>query len=196
MRSVPNQVNTAKTVRGRIGGRNCATDIENFPPSRPHRQYGHFCIGLPPGNCYSEKVPVIDRVLIVEDHEIVRRGICALLSRDPTLVVIFQTADGEEAVKKAQELQPTLILLDVTLPGMSGIEAAYRLREVSPASKIIFLSQHDSLQIVKNAFKTGGHGYVLKSDAALDLLDAIRCVREGNQFVSERLLTQGWRPDA
>jgi two-component system, NarL family, response regulator NreC len=139
---------------------------------------------------------VIDRVLIVEDHEIVRRGICALLSRDPTLVVIFQTADGEEAVKKAQELQPTLILLDVTLPGMSGIEAAYRLREVSPASKIIFLSQHDSLQIVKNAFKTGGHGYVLKSDAALDLLDAIRCVREGNQFVSERLLTQGWRPDA
>lgn len=141
-------------------------------------------------------MPATDRVLIVEDHEIVRRRICAILSHDPTLVVIFQTADGEEAIKKAQELQPDLILLDITLPGISGIEAAHRLRKVSPASKIVFLSQHDSLQIVKNAFKTGGHGYVLKSDAGLDLLDAIRSVRVGKQFVSQRLLSPGWRPDA
>ena len=135
------------------------------------------------------------RVLVVDDHEIVRQAVCKLLSSEPTLHVICQTADGEEAVRKAHELQPDLILLDITLPGISGIEAARQIRKVAPESQIIFLSQHDSLYMVKTALQTGGHGYVTKQDAAFDLMKAIRAVRDGNRFVSKRIVDQGWVPE-
>jgi len=135
------------------------------------------------------------RVLVVDDHAIVRRTICELLSRDPTLDVVCQTASGEEAVQKAQELQPDLVLMDISLPGMSGIEAARQVRSVSPKSYIIFLSQHDSLQMANEAMKVGGHGYITKIDAASELLAAIRSVREGNRFVSQRIRSQGWKPE-
>jgi len=105
-------------------------------------------------------------------------------------------ADGEQAVLKAEEIQPDLVLLDISLPGISGIEAARRIRGVSPNSRIIFLSQHDSLQMVQDAVRVGGHGYVTKMDAGSDLLKAIRTVREGKRFVSQRIVSQGWRPEA
>ncbi len=136
------------------------------------------------------------RILVVDDHEVIRRVICSLLSSDPTLNVIGQTADGEQAVLKAQELQPDLVLLDISLPGISGIEAARRIRSSSPNSHIIFLSQHDSLQVVESAMRMGGHGYVAKTDAGSDLLKAIRAVHEGKRFVSERIASMGWRAEA
>jgi len=132
------------------------------------------------------------RVLVVDDHAIMRKAICDLLSHDPTLNVICQTASGEEAVSKAEELQPDLVLLDIGLPGISGIEAARQIRNISPQSHIIFLSQYDSLQMVNEALRVGGHGYVAKVDARLDLLSAIRTVREGTCFVSQRIRDQGW----
>jgi DNA-binding NarL/FixJ family response regulator len=135
------------------------------------------------------------RILVVDDHEVVRRVICSLLSSDPTLDVVCQTADGEGAVEKAEELQPDLVLLDISLPGISGIEAGRRIRRVSPDSYIIFLSQHDSLQMVKDALRVGGHGYVTKMDAGAELLKAIRTVSEGKRFVSQRILSQGWKPE-
>jgi DNA-binding NarL/FixJ family response regulator len=136
------------------------------------------------------------RVLVVDDHAIMRKAICDLLSHDPTLDVICQTASGEEAVSKAGELQPDLVLLDIGLPGISGIEAARQIRKVSPKSHIIFLSQHDSLQMVNEALEFGGHGYVAKVDAGLELLSAIRAVREGTRFVSLRIRDQGWTAQA
>ncbi len=136
------------------------------------------------------------RILVVDDHEVIRRAICSLLSSDPILDVICQTADGEQAVLKAEELQPDLVLLDISLPGISGIEAARRIRSVSPDSRIIFLSQHDSQQVVKDAVRAGGHGFVAKMDAGSDLLKAIRAVREGKRFVSQRIVSQGWRAEA
>ncbi len=135
------------------------------------------------------------RILVVDDHEVIRRLICSLLSSDPTLNVICQTADGEQAVLKAKELQPDLVLLDISLPGISGIEAAKRIRSTSPSSHIIFLSQHDSLQVVESAMRMGGHGYVAKTDAGSELLMAIRTVRAGQEFVSQRIVSQGWRMD-
>jgi DNA-binding NarL/FixJ family response regulator len=141
-------------------------------------------------------MPATISVLVVDDHELVRRGICSILASDPTLVVVCQTADGEEAVKKAEDLQPDIILLDISLPGISGVEAARGIRKISPASRIIFISQHDTLQMAKQAFSTGAHGYVAKIDAALDVLNAIRTVREGERFVSQRLLSLGWQPGA
>ena len=130
------------------------------------------------------------RILVVDDHEVIRRVICSLLSSDPTLDVVCQTADGEQAVLKARELQPDLVLLDISLPGMSGIEAAKRIRSSSPNSHIIFLSQHDSLQVVESAMRMGGHGYVAKTDAGSELLMAIRTVSAGQEFVSQRIVSQ------
>jgi DNA-binding NarL/FixJ family response regulator len=132
------------------------------------------------------------RVLLVDDHEIARRIIRSVLSRQAGLDVICETADGEEAVKKAEELHPTIILLDITLPGISGIQAAQQIRVVSPNSRIIFLSQHDSIQTAKDALSVGAHGYVVKSDAGRDLLKAIGTVSEGRTFVSRTLVARGW----
>lgn len=132
------------------------------------------------------------RVLVVDDHEIARRGIRSVLSSDVTLDVVWEAADGEEAIMRAAEFRPSIILLDITLPRMSGIQAARRIRIVSPDSRIIFLSQHDSIQIAKDALSAGAHGYVVKSDAGLDLLNAIQAVHQGREFVSRTLIARGW----
>lgn len=133
------------------------------------------------------------RILVVDDHEGVRRAICLLLSSDPTFEVICQTAEGVKAVEKAEELQPDLVLLDISLPGINGIETGRRIRRVSPDAHIIFLSQHDSLQMVEDALGAGGQGYVAKVDAGSELLGAIRTVREGKRFVSQRIISQAWK---
>ena len=132
------------------------------------------------------------RVLLVDDHEIARRSIRSVLSRQADLDVIGETADGEEAVRKAEVLHPAIILLDITLPGISGIQAARQIRVVSPNSRIIFVSQHDSIQTAKDALSVGAHGYVVKSDAGRDLLPAIAAVYEGRTFVSRTLAARGW----
>lgn len=132
------------------------------------------------------------RVLLVDDHEIARKGIRSVLTQDESLVVVSEATDGEEAVKKSEELHPDVILLDITLPGMSGIQAAQRIRVVSPESRIIFVSQHDSIRIAKDALSVGAQGYVVKSDAGRDLLMAIQTVLEGKPFVSRSLAAKGW----
>ncbi len=132
------------------------------------------------------------RVLVVDDHEVARRGIRSVLSSDASLDVVWEAADGEEAVKRAAEFRPSIVLLDITLPGMSGIQAARRIHVVSPDSRIIFLSQHDSVSIAKDALSAGAQGYVVKSDAGLDLLTAIQAVHEGREFVSRTLIARGW----
>jgi DNA-binding NarL/FixJ family response regulator len=118
-------------------------------------------------------------VFVADDHPVVREMICSLLSQEPALRVICQIADGEEAVEKADELRPDLILLDIGLARITGIEAARRIRKVSPESKIIFLSQFDSLHMASEVLKLGGHGFVAKIDAGSDLLIAVRTVCAG-----------------
>jgi DNA-binding NarL/FixJ family response regulator len=110
------------------------------------------------------------------------------------LNAVFQGSNGEEAVTKADLLQPDLVLLDIGLQGITGLEAARQIPEVSPQTKIIFLSQHDSLHMANEASKIGGHGYVSKMDAGTELLKAIQSVREGTRFVSQRIRDQGWAP--
>src|ERR1700733_14528302 len=135
------------------------------------------------------------RVLVVDDHEAMRRALCLSLSRESGLEVVCETASGEDAVEKANEHQPDLVLLDISLPGISGIEAASGILRVSPKSRILFLSQHTSLHVVREAFKAGGHGYLTKSDAGLELLEAIRTVLDGGCFVSKLIRKQGWPQD-
>jgi DNA-binding NarL/FixJ family response regulator len=93
-------------------------------------------------------------------------------------------SDGQEAVQRAEELKPDLILLDIGLPTLNGIEAARRIRKRAPESKIIFVSQESSLEVAREALNLGARGYVVKTRAASDLLAAVEAVLEGRQFVS------------
>jgi DNA-binding NarL/FixJ family response regulator len=126
------------------------------------------------------------RVVVVEDHEQFRRFICSTLGKAPELQVVGIVSDGLAAVQKAAELQPDLILLDIGLPTLNGIEAARRIRKLSPQSKILFVSQESSADVVKGALATGARGYVVKTDAGSELLTAVDAVLRGEQFVGRR----------
>jgi DNA-binding NarL/FixJ family response regulator len=130
---------------------------------------------------------LIVRVLVVEDYEPFRRFICSTLRKRPELLIVGEVSDGLEAVQKAQELQPGLILLDVGLPTLTGIEAARQIRNVSPKSKILFVSQESSSDVVQEALTIGAQGYVVKTNAGIELLAAVEAVCQGRQFVSAGL---------
>jgi DNA-binding NarL/FixJ family response regulator len=125
------------------------------------------------------------RTLIVEDHEGLRASLRSLLENETQCVVVCEASDGLQAVQRAQELQPDLILLDLSLPKLNGMEAGRRIRKISPHSKILFLSQEPAPEIVQSALRLGA-GYLLKSDAK-ELPAAVHTVLEGGKFVSDRL---------
>jgi DNA-binding NarL/FixJ family response regulator len=123
------------------------------------------------------------RILLVEDFAPFRRFIRSQLQPRLDLEVIAEASDGLEAVHVAEQLQPDLILLDIGLPKLNGIEAARRIRKLSPESKIVFLSQQSSADVIEEALNSGGTGYVVKTNAGSELLDAIDAIRTGGQFV-------------
>ena len=127
------------------------------------------------------------RVLVVDDYEPFRRFIRSTLRKRPELQIVGETSDGLEAVNKAEELRPDLIVLDIGLPSLNGIEAARRIRKVSPESKIVFMSQESSADVVQEALALGALGYVVKAHAGSELLAAVEAVLEGRQFVSSGL---------
>jgi DNA-binding response OmpR family regulator len=126
----------------------------------------------------------VGTVLVVDDFEPFRQFVRLALAKRPELQLIGEAADGFEAVQKAAELKPDLILLDLNLPTMNGIEAARQIRILSPESRIIFLSQESSTDIVEGALRTGAWGYVVKARAGSELLAAVEAVRLGKKFVS------------
>jgi DNA-binding NarL/FixJ family response regulator len=127
------------------------------------------------------------RVFVVDDYEPWRRFVSTTLQKQQGLQVIGEAVDGLEAVQKARQLQPDLILLDIGLPTLDGIEAARRIRELSPKSRILFVSENRSWDIAEEALRTGAGGYVVKSDAASELLPAVNAVLGGKRFVSASL---------
>ena len=127
----------------------------------------------------------LSRVLIVEDQEAFRRFIRSTLERRTELQIVGEASDGLEAVQKAEELCPDLILLDLGLPTLNGLEAARRIRKISPQSKILFISQESSVDVVQAALAVG-KGYVVKSDAGSELLPAVNAVLGGRQFLGAR----------
>jgi DNA-binding NarL/FixJ family response regulator len=123
------------------------------------------------------------RMLVVEDYPPFRQFVCSMLGRKPELQVVGEAADGLEAVHKAEELRPDLIVLDIGLPALNGLEAARRIRKLAPESKIIFVTQESSADIVQEALRLGASGYVLKTNAGKELLTAVEAVRQGKQFI-------------
>lgn len=125
----------------------------------------------------------LTRVLAVDDHDPWRRLLCSTLQKHREFQIIGEASDGFEAVLKARTLQPDLILLDINLPTINGIEAARQIREFSPGSKILFVSENRSWDIVQEALRTGGEGYVVKSRVARELFPAIEAALRGSRFV-------------
>ena len=124
------------------------------------------------------------RVLVVEDFEPFRRFICSKLAEDRKLRVIGEASDGLEALRKAEELKPELVLLDIGLSKMNGIEAGRQLRKLDSKSKIIFVTQESSAEVVQEALSLGS--YVWKASAEYDLLAAVESVISGKRFVSSK----------
>ncbi len=124
------------------------------------------------------------RVLVVEDFDPFRQYVCSILRNSPELQVIGEASDGLEGVQKAEDLQPDLIVLDIGLPTINGLEAARRIRKVCPESKVVFLSRESDADVVQEALRLGAQGYVVKTRAGTELLLAVDEVRRGRQFVS------------
>src|SRR5579872_5143034 len=127
------------------------------------------------------------RALVVDDYEPFRRFVCSMLGRKPEFQVVGETSDGLDAVRRAEALQPDLIVLDIGLPTLNGIEAARRIRKLSPKSKILFVSQESFADVVQEALSIGAMGYVIKAFAGSELLPAIEAVLENRQFISSGL---------
>jgi DNA-binding NarL/FixJ family response regulator len=129
------------------------------------------------------------RILVVEDHELFRQCICTTLAQRFEFSVVGEVSNGLESVQKAQELQPDVILLDIGLPGMSGLEVARRVRQSCSHSRILFLSSLRDEDVIREALRLGALGYVEKKRLDMDLLNAMDAICQGRQFVSSGLLT-------
>ena len=126
-------------------------------------------------------------VLVVEDFEPFRRFVCSTLGEKPELQIVGEASDGLQAVQKAQELKPDLILLDIGLPGLNGIEAASRILRLVPGAKVLFVNHSNDADVVTAALSDGAKGYVRKENAKTDLLPAVETVLRGDRFVSRGL---------
>jgi DNA-binding NarL/FixJ family response regulator len=127
------------------------------------------------------------RILVADDHELVRRGIRGLLRARPGWTVVGEAMNGREAVEKANRLKPDVVILDISMPDLDGLQATRRIREVVPTTKVVVLTMHDSDQMVRRVLHAGALGYVLKSDLATQLVKAVKYVSAGKQFLTPRI---------
>ncbi len=123
------------------------------------------------------------KILIADDHAMLREGIRALLSLQKDIEVVGEAEDGKEAVEKVDLLKPDVVILDIAMPGMDGLEAARRIKKKNTAAKILILTQHDNKEYVLSAIKAGMAGFVPKRALASELVSAIRSVYQGNPFL-------------
>jgi DNA-binding NarL/FixJ family response regulator len=133
--------------------------------------------------------PLVTRILIADDFPIVRSGLRKLLDAKPDLEVVAEAEDGHEAVEKALAEDVDLVILDVSMPRMTGIQAAAELHKREPGLRILMLSMHDSEQLLFEALKAGASGYVLKSGADTDIVDASRAAMRGDSFLYPSAIT-------
>jgi DNA-binding NarL/FixJ family response regulator len=127
------------------------------------------------------------KILLADDHRIVRDGIEALFSDEAWLSVVGSASTGLEAIQKSRELQPDVIIMDIAMPEMNGIEACQQILQTQPSTKIIMLSMHSTSEHIYRAFQAGAKGYLLKDSAGDELINAIRAVQSGERYITQRI---------
>jgi DNA-binding NarL/FixJ family response regulator len=120
--------------------------------------------------------------LIADDHALMRRGLRGLIEGQEEWAICGEAVEGEEAVRKSKELKPELVILDINMPGLGGLAAANLIRQENGATRILFFTVHDSEEVMREIVDSGAHGYVAKSRAGQDLVDAVREVLSGKTF--------------
>ncbi len=127
------------------------------------------------------------RVLLADDHAIVRDGLRALLQSQPGIEVIGTVANGREAVREAKNLQPDVVLMDIAMPDLNGIEATLQIQDASPSTQIVILSMHSTTEHIFRALQAGARGYLVKDSAGAELVEAVRSVHAGRRFLSHKI---------
>jgi len=127
------------------------------------------------------------RLLVVDDHAVVRRGVRALLESRPGWEICGEAVDGQDAIRKAADLKPDIVVLDISLPGLNGLEATSRILKESPESEVLILTMHHSEELAQQVIKAGARGYVLKSDADQSLVAAIDKLSQHQTFFTSRV---------
>lgn len=129
-------------------------------------------------------------VLLADDHTIVRQGIAKILDSEPGLKVIGEASNGREVVQMVEELSPDVVLMDIAMPQLSGIEATRQIKKIRPRTKIIILSMHSNERFISEALHLGASGYLLKNSTATDIVQAVRAARDGDTFLSPAISRQ------
>ena len=127
------------------------------------------------------------RILLADDHAVVRDGLRALLDAEPGMEVVGSVADGREAVLAARSLQPDVVVMDINMPGLNGIEATRGVRELEPPPQVLILSMHGSSEHIYRALQAGARGYLLKEAAGSEVVGAVRAVAAGRRYLSETI---------
>jgi two-component system response regulator NreC len=123
------------------------------------------------------------RILITDDHGLIRAGLRALLEDEPGMEVVGEAADGQAALRLAAELQPDIVLMDISMPGVNGIEATRRLSEISPQARVLALTVHEEEGMLREMIRAGAYGYIIKRAVEAELINAIHVVTQGNMYI-------------
>jgi DNA-binding NarL/FixJ family response regulator len=127
------------------------------------------------------------RIIVADDHEVVRQGIRAVLESQPEWQVCAEASNGREAIQKAEELKPDVVVLDVAMPEVNGLVAVREILQNRPETKILMLTMHESEQIIREVLEAGAHGYLLKSDAGRDLVTAVTALNRNKRFFTSKV---------
>jgi len=127
------------------------------------------------------------RILIADDHDIVRKGLRALVQEEPSWQVVADVQDGRSAVAKTQELKPDIAILDIAMPSLNGLDATKQIVKVNPGTKVLILTMHDSERLIQHVLNAGARGYLMKTDAGRDLVMAIRALLLGQTYFTQRV---------
>jgi DNA-binding NarL/FixJ family response regulator len=127
------------------------------------------------------------RIMVADDHEVVRRGLRSLLEGQPGWQVCGEATDGRDVLKKAAELKPDIVVIDIAMPNLNGLEATRQLLKANPNTRVLVLTLHDSDQLIREVLTAGASGFLLKTDAARDLVSAVDALRQNKTYFTSRV---------